>query len=185
MTTYYAAAKWKEFLAEVRDGLRDLQSPSLAPFYAWAPEVSSAESAARLKASVDYREDNGLPVVGSPDFAFQVSKSSAKPVFVRIVSEMGVESEYVEDVVPEEQASKIPDIPGLQDVISRLIKAGFTVDTEALAAKFPGLDLSGGTIFHLNENEPTRWAEEDSVVLSKMARARKYVKMYQEGGVSA
>jgi hypothetical protein len=62
------------------------------------------------------------------------------------------------------------------------VKRGFTVDTDALAIRFPGVNLSGGTILHLMEDGPSSWAEEDSVVLSKMARARKYVKMYQEGG---
>lgn len=182
MTTYYAAAKWKEFLAEVRDGLRDLQSPALAPFYSWAPEVPVREASVRLATSVAYRGANSLPVVSEPDFSFQVSKSSSKAMFSKLVSEMGVESEYVEDMVTETQAGYVPDIHGLQDVISKLIKAGFVVDTEALAARFPNLNLSGGSVLHINEDGPSSWAEEDSVVLSKMARARKYVKMYQEGG---
>jgi hypothetical protein len=177
--TYYAANKTDQFIDMVREGVRDLRSDKLRPYYE-SEEVSRDEVEERAAASTEFRSDNDLPPISQARFVSQISAAGAKSSFILLANQMGLESRYVEDLYEEESEGKLPEIPGLGDTIQILVRKGFAIDREALDALYPGADLSGGErVFHLREETPTVWGEEDSLVAAKMRRTRTFVRLYE------
>lgn len=180
--TYFAAARLQAFLAIVADGLRDLTSgDGLSAFYDWADEVPPEEIASRYEESSSFRSQSDLPPTGEPSFTAQIAKTGSKNTFLQMVQEMGVEAQYKEDVTEETPTDATIPIPGLEDTIQALQKKGFTVDREAAAALFPDLSASSEPVKHLGEDSPTPWAQEDSLISMKWARAQEYVRQYFGG----
>ena len=181
MNSYYAEAKWRDFIEMASKGLRSLGDPSaLAFFYSNIPDVPSEDIAARFKESSDYRLANDLPGVGADAFASQLAASSAQATFVSMASEMGVEVEYTEDMVSEVPDQGIPKPDGIEGTIETLIRKGFEVDAEALAARFP-IPPPSDAVLHIEEDPPSTWAEEDPTVTIKRRRAETYVQDYVGG----
>ena len=56
------------------------------------------------------------------------------------------------------------------------------IDTAALMEAFPGLDLSTEAVMHLREDPPVTWAEEDSVIASRIRKSKSYSRLYLQGG---
>lgn len=181
MTSYYADVQWRAFMAMYRDGRRNLQDPSaLSEYYDGVPDVASEEVAARFAASSAYRLKNELPGIPSGDFAAQLSERSSQDTFLRLVSEMGIEVEYVEDISVEEPDQAIPSVAGIAGTVETLIRRGHTIDMAALAARFP-VPERDATVLHLAEDPPSAWAEEDATLRMKRRRAEDYVQQYVGG----
>ena len=179
--TYYAAEKTKQFSEMVLENMRNLQSELLAPYYE-VEGVSEEEASERFDASVTFRDEADLPAITEPAFSAQLSRSFGQDTFIQFLNEMGIESETTDDLFEDAPGGRLPQIPGLTDLIHDLVtKKGFTVDTEALMEKFPGLDLSSEPVMHLSEEAPSLWAEEDSVVSRRLRKARTYASLYLEG----
>jgi hypothetical protein len=170
-----------EFIDMVREDVRDLQSDSLAPFQE-VDDVPEEEAAIRFDESSAFRRDSKLPPVTESSFSSQVSSEFGKDTFVEFLNQKGIESEFVEDLFEDDPGDRIPQIPGLTDLIADLVRQGFAVDTEALMATFPGLDLSTEPVLHLREDPPSVWAEEDSVIAARIRKAKSYSRLYLQGG---
>jgi len=179
--TYFAADQLQAFLALVSDGLRDLVSgDGLEAFYAWAEDVPPDDVLARFEESSAFRTANGIPAVGEPSFVAQISKSGSKSTFLQMVQEMGIEATYAGDVTEVVPSDAPIPIAGLEDTIQALLRKGYTIDREALKALFPEVD-SVEPVKHLGEIPPTPWAQEDSLISMKWARAQEYVRQYFGG----
>lgn len=180
----YAEAKTAAFIDMVNDDLRDLRSIRLAPFYDNAPDVPSDEIRSRRTESSAYRRSNGLSSIGESAFASQIAKGTSKETFIRFVDEMGVEQEYVEDMTSEAIPTALTSMGGLSKAVQILVGQGFELDMDAVRSRFPDIDLpiEEDEVLHINEIAPSTWAEDDSIVVEKLARARVYVDNYLEGG---
>lgn len=179
-STYYAAQKTDEFIQMVRENVRNLQSDKLSPFYN-LDDVSDEEIGERFEASVVFRDGNDLPPVTESSFSSQISQDFGKDTFVQFLNQKGIESVYEEDLFEDEPGDRVPQIPGLTDLIADLVRQGFVIDTAALMAAFPGLDLSVAPVKHLREDPPVTWAEEDSVIASRIRKAKSYSRLYLQG----
>jgi len=179
--TYYAANKTQQFSEMVKEGVRNLRSSKLVPYYE-VPAVSGADASARYDASVTFRSKNGLPPVTESSFSSQISRGFGKDTFIQFLNEMGIESQVVIDLFNDDPGERIPQIPGLSDLIHDLVRKGFKIDTSALMRTFPGLDLSSDPVLHLSEEDPSTWAEEDSVVAARLRKAKTYARLYMQGG---
>jgi len=179
--TYYAADKMQQFSEMVKEDVRNLQSSKLAPYYE-VPAVSDADASARYAASSAFRSENGLSPVTESSFSSQISRGFGKDTFIQFLNEMGIESQVVDDVFSGDPGERIPQIPGLTDLIHDLVGKGFSINTSALMSTFPGLDLSSDPVLHLSEEDPSTWAEEDSVVAARLRKAKTYARLYLQGG---
>jgi hypothetical protein len=179
--TFYAAQKTNEFIQMVRENVRDLQSDKLSPFHDMN-DVPDEEISDRFDASVEFRDENDLPPVTESSFSSQISQDFGKDTFIQFLNQKGVESEFQEDLFEDEPGDRVPQIAGLTDLIADLVRQGFVIDTEALMEAFPGLDLSTESVKHLREDPPVTWAEEDSVIATRIRKAKSYSRLYLQGG---
>lgn len=179
--TYYAAQKTAEFIQMVRENVRDLRSAKLAPFHEVPMTPSDEDASSRFQESVEFRSESGLPPITESSFASQISPAFGKNTFIVFLNEKGIESEYEEDMFEGGPGDRIPQIPGLTDLIRSLVGKGFDLDADALMATFPGLDLSSEPVKHLRESSPSAWAEEDSIVARRLGKARSFSRLYLEG----
>lgn len=177
--TYYTANRTDQFIAAAAAGVRDLRSDRLKPYYE-TEEVPRDEVVERAEESSAYRQENNLPPIARSRFVSQISASDTKGFFILLANQMGLESQYTEDVFEEESEGKLPEIPGLGDTIQKLVRQGFEIDREALDEKYPGAGLSGGeSVLHIREEAPTVWGEEDRRIAEKMRRVRTFVRLYE------
>jgi hypothetical protein len=179
--TYYAANKTKQFSDMVKEGVRDLRSKALAPYYE-VPSVPDSEISSRYEESADFRSENDLPPVTESSFSSQISKGFGKDTFIQFLGEMGIEIQVTDDLFEDDPGERIPQIPGLTDLIHDLVRMGFEIDTSALMRTFPGLDLSSEPVLHLREDAPSIWAEEDQTVAARLRKAKTYTRLYLQGG---
>jgi hypothetical protein len=179
--TYYAARKTNEFIEMVRENVRDLQSDNLSPFYD-LDDVPEEEVATRFNESVAFRSEHDLPPITESSFSSQISQDFGKDTFIEFLNHHGIESEFVEDLFEDDPGDRVPQIPGLTDLIADLVRKGYVIDTDALMAAFPGLDLSTDPVKHLREDPPVTWAEEDSVIAARIRKAKSYSRLYLQGG---
>lgn len=181
MNSSYAETQWRNFLAMYSAGRRNLRDPSeLSVFYEDIPDVSSEAVNAAYSASLTLRTDKDLPVPDSSTFAAQLSARAAQATFVGIVNDMGVETEYKEDVVPEVVSRFMPNIVGLEDTIQALLRKGFEIDTSGLTDRFP-VDVEDETVLHIEEDAPSVWVEEHHTLRMRRRRAEAYVQSYVGG----
>jgi hypothetical protein len=177
----YAETQWRNFLAMYSAGRRNLKDPSaLSVFYDNIPDMPSDEVSRAFNESVDYRISKDLPVPDSSTFASQISARSAQATFTGIVNEMGVETEYSEDVTSEVVSRFIPDISGLEDTIQELVRKGFKINEASLASRFPVV-AEDKTILHIEEKAPSVWVEEQAFLRMRRRRAEAYVQSYVGG----
>lgn len=179
-TTFFAAQKTNEFIQMAKEDVRNLQSDRLSPFYD-LDDVSDEGVDERFKASVAFRDENDLPPITESSFSSQISQDFGKDTFVQFLNQKGVESVYEEDLFEDEPGDRVPQIPGLTDLIADLVRQGFVIDTDALMNTFPGLDLSVEPVKHLREDPPVTWAEEDSVIASRIRKTKSYSRLYLQG----
>lgn len=179
-STYFAAAQMNNLIAIAEEGLRDLSSQDLKKFWTGVPSESQEAVAARFAASEAFRSENSLTPISASTFSVQASKGGAQNTFMNYLADMGLERTYVEDVYYEDEEFVLPTLAGLSDVISLLEAKGYEADVENLATMFPGvsLDFEIQTIQHLREPLPSAWADEDSLVERRLARARTYLYLY-------
>ena len=175
--TYFSAAKLNTMLAMVKDGVRDLTSADLKPYWDGMLDEPTDE---RYKESAEFRVANGLPTLGTSQFASQASRGSGQQTFIQYLNEVGVESVYIEDVSSEDMGATVPDLGVLGEVIQRLQAKGYTTDPEALSARYAGINLPSDpqTVLHLDEPLPSAWADEDGLIAARLARARSYLFSY-------
>lgn len=180
--TYYAAQKTADFVNMVRSGLRNLTDPSaMAPYYENAPRVPVDEVGPRYEESADFRTENDLVQVGETAFSSQIAYGASQENFSQFVQEMGLEKEYQEDITVEATTS-LPALTALDPVIDALVAKGFTPDIDGLIAKYPSIEVVEENILHIEETDPSTWAEEDSAIAENVGRARTFVSLYVEGG---
>jgi len=178
--TYVSSVKMNTMIAMAEEGLRDLSNPALSPYYAGVAAQGVAALRTRFAEVQAFRLANALPPVSESSYASQASHDGAQETFVRYLNDMGVETEYEEDMFSETVADTLPHMGAIAEVIQTLKAKGFTPDVDGLANRFPGMNISVETveIKHLREPLPTPWADEDSLVERHLARARAYLYAY-------
>jgi hypothetical protein len=182
--TYFAADKMNTLIAMAKDGVRDLTSDLLKPYWDTVPDLSDEELQEAYDASAAFRDASGITPIGISTFASQAAKATGHQTFIQYLNEMGIESEYTEDVTAEEQTS-LPDLGELTEVVQTLKAKGYEPDPAAMQERFSGMEvpISSGTVLHLEEPLPSAWADEDDTVASRLARARTYVAQYLGEGL--
>lgn len=175
--TYFSAAKLNTMLAMVKDGTRDLTSAELKPYWDGMLDEPMME---RYAESAAFRAENDLPSLGASQFAAQASRSSGQQTFIQYLNEVGVESVYIEDISSEDRDASVPDLGVLGEVIQRLQTKGYVPASEALSARYAGVELPSDaqTVLHIDEPLPSTWADEDGLIAVRLARARAYLFSY-------
>lgn len=178
--TYVAAVKMNTMIAMASEGLRDLSNPTLSPYYAGVAAEGQDALRTRFQESQAFRLANALPPVSESSYGSQASKDGAQETFIRYLNDMGVETEYEEDMFAETVTETLPHMGAISEVIQTLVAKGFTADVAGLANRFPGMNIPVETeeIKHIREPLPTAWADEDSLVERHLARARAYLYAY-------
>jgi len=176
----YAAALQDEFISMVKGDLRRSSSDALSPFWQDPPAPGSEEIGDRYQASSDFRAVNNLLRICESDFIGQIIPDKSQAFFETFVSAMGIEAVTVDDIYSESPDSRLPEVPGMTEVIRVLVAKGFAIDKDALEATYPSVDLSEVAVLHIDEPLPSQFGEEDSIIAGKMAKARIYTRLYIE-----
>jgi hypothetical protein len=155
----YFAAKMMEAMIEVRKaGLRDVDNPELAPFYA-GDRVPDTEIESRRLAVNETNASAALPPIGDLEFLAQAGVQNGG-FFRQFLDAAGLERTFTQDTYE----SPAPDVfPAL----------GYRTSFAASRAK-----NSIESVAHLVEPTPPVLAESDLVVRRRIATMREYINRY-------
>lgn len=181
---FFSAQVLEDAIIIARNNLRDLRGQSLAGFYTPADPVPSGELAERVKAVAKFRAANGLQRVSTTEAADQIATPKSAQTFRRVVTNVGLEVEFEEDLVTLDGTEPIPRLGYRTQFVADKVSAGADVtisevrarlqDIQSLRDRLPSVEDT----LHVLESAPTAVADEDSRVLQAQLQMQQYVRQY-------
>jgi len=182
MTESFTSQVLRQTIKQVRAGSRDLTSTRLEPYYRGTRRLSAEEVASRAAASAAFRQEAGFRPLSTAEAAQQIGDSGGRALFLTLMSGLGLEREYDEDVVSQDAVEGVPDLGDRTTFADTKAASGASLTVqearaglravEGLASRLP----TGGQVKHILEPAQPALADDDSVVQERLEKMWDYVR---------
>jgi hypothetical protein len=182
--TYFTAQILDRTVSVVKNDVRNLRNPDLNSFYPPIERISREELDSRYAVSRDFRDLSGLASISQTEFANQLSDSGGLPLFLQVLSSVGIEAEYTQDLVETSSEARVPALGFRTTFTETKQSQGATLSIAEIRSSLrevPGVAdklTNQGPIKHLLEDAPTAVAIEDSDIQDRVALIHSYVRQW-------
>lgn len=161
----------RNYVTMLREGVRDLANPDLAPYYA-GPTIPSSSVPTALAAVQEGLTAAGLGAMPDSDFVAQAGTPSPA-VLLTVAVGMGVEDTFTDDLYEDVPIVRLPDLG---------FRTSFASEREYDQSAVSGLRTRAGvvpaSVQHVRYQAPPLLADTDPYARVKIRRAKEYVRRY-------
>lgn len=184
MSEAYSSRVLKDLSVLIRNDLRNLNNDELAVFYNSTNKLTQDDLSNRYESVKLARTDGGLTPILSTTFLDQITGSNNKLIFKYVMESLGLEEEYVEDLVEETYTSAFPNDPDRQSFLFAQEQLGRQMSNPSVLDRINSDSVLSEQVFtgpktkHLKEDASYAVADSDPKVVERLERMFEYVRSY-------
>ena len=160
---------------------RNLSGSAVEPLQGITRTESDTLKEQILEKTSSLRATNGMLGIGADELAKQVD-GGYKEVFINYLNSAGVELEFVEDIIEEDNTDKFPGDGDRSAFITSVAAIGFSSAPPAVLSKLLDDDFLSEQVYiaqktkHLSETTPYQVADDNQKVSQNIQGAQAYVR---------
>ena len=177
----FSATSLANMVSLYLSGYRNISSSSLSFIYGQPGVESDSEITEAYEASNDIRSANDMPGITADTVSAQI-KGGSKEVFINYLNSAGIELEYADDLVDEENVNKFPGDGDRTSFITSLAVAGFSTAPPAVLNNLKNDSILSEQVFiapvtkHLVEPTPYQVADDNEKVRQNLESTQNYIR---------